>query len=98
MSSGPARTRLLPPTQEAIAILSEVTILMRRPCRSGRAARARDWLKAERAAWAKVLDSGGLRARPLVQQTLEYWRVDPDLVGVRDADARVKLPEAEHAA
>ena len=68
------------------------------------AARARlrgqalDWLKAERAAWAKVLDSGGPQARPLVQQTLEYWRVDPDLAGVRDADALAKPPEAERVA
>ena len=68
------------------------------------AARARlrgqalDWLKAERAAWAKVLDAGDPQARPLVQQTLQHWQADPDLAGVRDADALAKLPEAERAA
>ena len=68
------------------------------------AARARlrgqalDWLKAERAAWAKVLDSGDPQARPVVQQTLEHWRADSDLAGVRDADALAKLPESERAA
>ncbi len=59
---------------------------------------ALDWLKAERAAWAKVLDSGGPQARPLVQQTLQHWQADSDLAGVRDADALAKLPESERAA
>ena len=31
----------------------------------------------------------------MVQQTLEHWQADPDLAGVRDADALAKLPEAE---
>ncbi len=65
------------------------------------AARARlrgqalDWLKAERAAWAKVLDSGDAQARSTVAQNLQHWQADPDLVGVRDADAIEKLPEDE---
>ncbi len=68
------------------------------------AARARlrgqalDWLKAERAAWAKVLDSGGAQARPLVQQRLQHWRADSDLAGVRDAGALARLPEPERDA
>ena len=28
-------------------------------------------------------------------QTLQHWKVDPDLAGVRDAAALAKLPEAE---
>ena len=65
------------------------------------AARARlrgqalDWLKDERAAWVKLLDAGGPQARPLVQQTLEHWRADTDLAGVRDPDPLAKLPESE---
>jgi serine/threonine-protein kinase len=59
---------------------------------------ARDWLKAERSAWEKVLDAGDARARPVVAQTLQHWQADPDLAGVRDADALAKLPEAERAA
>ncbi len=68
------------------------------------AARARlrgqalDWLKAERAAWAKVLDSSDPQARSLVQQTLQHWQADTDLAGVRDAGALAKLPEAERVA
>ena len=45
-----------------------------------------------------MLDAGGAQARPLVQQTLQHWQADPDLAGVRDADALAKLPEAERAA
>lgn len=56
------------------------------------------WLEAERAAWAKVLDSGGARARPRVRRTFEHWRVDPDLAGVRDPSALARLPESERAA
>ncbi len=56
------------------------------------------WLKAERAAWAKLLDSGGQQSRQRVEQTLKHWQVDSDLAGVRDADALAKLPESERAA
>ena len=59
---------------------------------------ALDWLKAERAAWAKVLDSDGPQARPFVQQTLQHWRADTDLAGVHDAGALAKLPEPERVA
>jgi hypothetical protein len=33
-----------------------------------------------------------------VQQTLQHWRTDTDLAGVRDATALAKLPEAEREA
>jgi hypothetical protein len=59
---------------------------------------ALDWLKAERAAWAKALDSGDAKAHPVVQQTLQHWKSDPDLASVRDPDALAKLPEAEGSA
>jgi hypothetical protein len=59
---------------------------------------ALEWLKAERAAWAKVLDSADARVRPFIQQTLQRWRADTDLAGVRDADALAKLPESERVA
>src|SRR5262249_41712331 len=51
------------------------------------------WLMAERAAWAKVLDAGGMQARSIVQQDIEHWRADPDLAGVRDRSSLAKLPE-----
>jgi hypothetical protein len=37
-------------------------------------------------------DDKGVQAVP---GTLRHWREDPDLAGVRDADALDKLPEGE---
>jgi tetratricopeptide (TPR) repeat protein len=68
------------------------------------AARARlrgqalDWLKAERAVWAKVLDAVDAQARSVVRQTLQHWQADSDLAGVRDRDTLAKLPADERRA
>jgi hypothetical protein len=56
------------------------------------------WLKADLASWTKVLEADQPAARTQVQQVLQHWRSDPDLAGVRDPDARAKLPETEHSA
>jgi tetratricopeptide (TPR) repeat protein len=55
---------------------------------------ARDWLKAELAAWTGVLDRDA-KAGELVAKTLRHWKADSDLAGVRDAEGLAKLPEAE---
>jgi tetratricopeptide (TPR) repeat protein len=55
--------------------------------------RAVDWLKADLASWTKVLESGPPQARPLIAQTLQHRKVDPDLAGLRDPAALGKLPE-----
>ena len=57
--------------------------------------RAMGWLRAELAAWTKLLESGPAQARPFIAQTLDHWKVDTDLAGIRDAEALAKLPEAE---
>jgi serine/threonine-protein kinase len=57
--------------------------------------RALSWHKGELAAWSKALDSGDPKARAAVAATLRHWRDDPDLAGVREADALAALPEAE---
>ncbi len=50
------------------------------------------WLKAELAAWGKLLDS----APPeVIVPTLSQWRKDADLAGIRDKEALAKLPAAE---
>ena len=59
---------------------------------------ALDWLKAELAAWSKILESGPPQARPVVASTLEHWKEDSDLAGIRDAAALAKLPQEERAA
>jgi len=58
-------------------------------------AQARDWLKAELAAWTKVLETGPAQAKSAVAPTLQHWQQDIDLAGVRDPQALEKLPEAE---
>jgi serine/threonine-protein kinase len=59
---------------------------------------ALDWLKADLAAWSKVLASGPPQARQHVAQTLQHWKADPDLAGLREPAALAKLPEAEQNA
>jgi Flp pilus assembly protein TadD/serine/threonine protein kinase len=53
-----------------------------------------DWLRADLAAWTKLLDRDPKQARA-VAQTLQHWQAEADLAGLRDKDALAKLPEAE---
>ncbi len=68
------------------------------------AARARwrkqaiDWLKADLAAWSKVLENGPPQARQAISPTLHHWKTDSDLASLRDAAALAKLPEDEQKA
>jgi serine/threonine-protein kinase len=48
--------------------------------------RAREWLRADLAAWGKKLDSDPSASR-LVQKTLTRWQANPDLVGLREPGA-----------
>jgi hypothetical protein len=59
---------------------------------------ALDWLKADLAALAKLLDKGAPKGRKLVQEGLRHWQKDPDLAGVRDKDALAKLPQDQRQA
>src|SRR5262249_41907595 len=56
------------------------------------------WLRAERHAWAKLLDGSDTKARPLIARALQHWKADPDLAGVRDLDDLKALPESERDA
>jgi tetratricopeptide (TPR) repeat protein len=58
---------------------------------------ALDWLRADLALWAKQLEQNTPPMQAEVQRILRHWQQDPDLVGVRDAAALTKLPEAERA-
>ena len=57
-----------------------------------------DWLKADLAAWSKILESGPPQARQSISQTLQHWKADPDLAGLRDAGSLAKLPKDEQDA
>ena len=52
------------------------------------------WLRADLAAWRKILDKEPVKARPFVRQSMQHWQQDTDLAGVR-GDALAKLPETE---
>jgi serine/threonine-protein kinase len=60
-------------------------------------ARALAWLRADLDARIKQAGSWFSGVRAEAAQALRHWREDPDLAGVRDADALEKLPEDERA-
>src|SRR5262249_13062402 len=54
---------------------------------------ALEWLRADLAAWGKLLEKEP-KAHPVVQQTMQYSLADKDFTGVR-GDALATLPETE---
>jgi eukaryotic-like serine/threonine-protein kinase len=63
--------------------------------RAGLRKQARDWLRADLAAWAKKVDTGTEADRIQARKTMAPWRDDPDLAGLRDAGALDKLTPDE---
>ena len=59
---------------------------------------ALDWLRADLALWTKVGNGTDRQGRAVTAQVLQHWKKDPDLAGVRDADAVAKLPADEQDA
>ena len=57
-----------------------------------------DWLEADLTAWTKIVESGSPQARVAITETLEHWKADTDLIGLRDAPALAKLPDDEQKA
>ena len=55
----------------------------------------RDWLHADLARGAKLLDSGSADSRDLVRNLLANWAADPDLAGLREPSAIEVLPTDE---
>jgi tetratricopeptide (TPR) repeat protein/serine/threonine protein kinase len=56
---------------------------------------ALDWLRADLGAWRERLDKEQDKARPTIVQQMTHWQCDPDLAGVRDPQALMRLPEVE---
>ena len=54
-----------------------------------------EWLTADLAAWSKILDSGTAQTRQFISQTLQHWKVDSDLAGIREDATLAKLPAEE---
>ena len=59
---------------------------------------ALEWLKAERAVLAKLLESSPPEAKASIAQTLKHWQEDTDLASVRGDKGIQALPEADRAA
>jgi len=59
---------------------------------------ARKWLEAELAAWAKFLDVGPAEMKAKIAPTLQHWKSDADLAGVRDDKELAEPPDQERAA
>jgi eukaryotic-like serine/threonine-protein kinase len=57
-----------------------------------------DWLRADLAAYAKLLESGTPAAGALVQRQMRHWQQDTDLAGICDAAALAKLAAEEQKA
>jgi serine/threonine-protein kinase len=71
------------------------------PDEAGRAdlrRQARDWLRADLDAYARLPLDRDTKARSLVRERLNYWQSDPDLAGLRDAAALAKLTAQERQA
>ena len=58
---------------------------------------ALDWLKDELSAWSKALESSPPQNRTVIGQTLDHWRQDRDLAGVREPAALDRLSKPERA-
>ena len=57
-----------------------------------------NWLEADLAAWSKILENGSPQTRQAMIQTLQHFKADTDLAGLRDAPALAKLPADEQKA
>jgi serine/threonine-protein kinase len=58
---------------------------------------ARQWLRADLAAWSAALEGGSREYRELAKKRLASWQTDPDLSGLRDAKRLADLTEPERA-
>jgi serine/threonine protein kinase/tetratricopeptide (TPR) repeat protein len=61
-------------------------------------AQALDWLRAALGARRSLLEKGPAESRLAAVEEMETWQKDPGLAGVREAEARARLPEAERQA
>jgi tetratricopeptide (TPR) repeat protein/tRNA A-37 threonylcarbamoyl transferase component Bud32 len=53
------------------------------------------WLRADLAFWTREAETGKPEARALVSQTLQHWKADSDLAGIRDEAAIKALSDEE---
>jgi serine/threonine-protein kinase len=68
------------------------------PARARWRRQALDWLRADLAYGSTIVQSGPPVVKEFVSLRLRRWKADPDLAGVRDADALNDLPETDRRA
>jgi hypothetical protein len=68
------------------------------PQRAAWRRQARDWLRADLAAWIQLLAKDPDKARAKVRQKMQHWLTDSDFAGLRGTEALAKLPEPERVA
>lgn len=56
---------------------------------------ALDWLQAELVASTRRLESGPPQDLPTLAQTLQFWKKNSDLAGIRETESLAKLPADE---
>ncbi len=66
--------------------------------KAGLRRQALDWLRADLAAWTKLLNGGKAEDRKRVADKVRHWQEDADLIGIRDANALKQLPADEQEA
>jgi serine/threonine-protein kinase len=57
-----------------------------------------EWLTADLAAWATIVEKGSPQERQSVAPILQHWKTDPDLAGLRDQSSIATLPDPERKA
>jgi tetratricopeptide (TPR) repeat protein len=57
--------------------------------------RALTWLRADLAAYRRLLETDTGKFGPMVRERVQHWQQDSDFAGVRDPQALAKLPDAE---
>jgi tetratricopeptide (TPR) repeat protein/tRNA A-37 threonylcarbamoyl transferase component Bud32 len=58
---------------------------------------ALDWLRADLAAYARLVAKGNQQVRQLIQERLAHWQQDTDLIAVRDPAWLAAMPELDRA-
>ena len=54
------------------------------------------WLRADLAAWTKLMDDDSGAKREVAKRMLSHWQVDSDLAGLHDPRALEELSTEEH--
>jgi Flp pilus assembly protein TadD len=75
--------------------LSKDSVGLGEPERKRWREQAREWLRADLAAWGKLLDGGPTKTRDQVRRAVPPWRSDPALSGLRESTELEKFSADE---